>query len=132
MSFTCPQILRLSRALKPLPRQQTRHYARAPEDPKTSSNTTWIAISAAIALPAGYFLLSSRSAKTPATPSVVDEAAPRKEAGGSNTMSSKQEGLSNATTDHPYINEPGKPVKGEGEAETAKLKGTVSTTRPQR
>ena len=32
---------------------------------------------------------------------------------------------------NPYVNEPGKSMKGEGETETAKVKGTVSTTRPQ-
>jgi hypothetical protein len=47
-------------------------------------------------------------------------------------MSSKQEGLDNADTSNPYVNNPGKSMKGEGETETAKLKGTVSTDRPQR
>lgn len=46
-------------------------------------------------------------------------------------MSGKQEGWSNATTDNPFINAPGKSVKGEGETETAKVKGTVSPQRPQ-
>ena len=46
-------------------------------------------------------------------------------------MSSKQEGLSNATTDNPFINEPGKSKKGEGETETTKVKGTVSPNREQ-
>ena len=46
-------------------------------------------------------------------------------------MSRKQEGLSNATTDNPFINEPGKSKKGEGETETAKVKGTVSPSREQ-
>lgn len=45
-------------------------------------------------------------------------------------MSSKQEGLDNADSSNPYINEPGKSVKGEGETESAKLKGTVSPKRP--
>ncbi|KAK5807644.1 hypothetical protein VI817_001902 [Penicillium citrinum] len=47
------------------------------------------------------------------------------------SISSKQEGLSNADTMNPYVNEPGKSAKGEGETETAKVKGTVSTSRPQ-
>lgn len=51
--------------------------------------------------------------------------------GGSTSMSAKQKGLSNADTMHPYANEPGKSQKGEGETETAKLKGTVRTDRPQ-
>ncbi|KAJ5319895.1 hypothetical protein N7508_000178 [Penicillium antarcticum] len=52
-------------------------------------------------------------------------------AGGPKTMSFKQEGLSNADTMHPYVNEPGKSEKGEGETETVKVKGTVRTDRPQ-
>lgn len=46
-------------------------------------------------------------------------------------MSYKQEGWSNGDTMHPYVNEPGKSKKGEGETETAKLKGTVRVDRPQ-
>lgn len=52
-------------------------------------------------------------------------------AGGPTTMSFKQEGLSNANTMNPFINEPGKSQKGEGETETVKVKGTVRTDRPQ-
>jgi hypothetical protein len=52
-------------------------------------------------------------------------------AGGPTTMSFKQEGLSNSNTMNPYINEPGKSKKGEGETETVKVKGTVRTDRPQ-
>jgi hypothetical protein len=51
--------------------------------------------------------------------------------GGTGSMSSKQQGLSNADTMNPYVNEPGKSEKGEGETETAKVKGTVRTDRPQ-
>jgi hypothetical protein len=64
-------------------------------------------------------------------PSTVDPASSRKEAGGAGTISGKQAGLSNATTDNPFINEPSKSKKGEGETETAKVKGSVSTGRPQ-
>ncbi|KAJ5777232.1 hypothetical protein N7520_000478 [Penicillium odoratum] len=39
---------------------------------------------------------------------------------GPTSMSAKQEGLSNADTMNPYVNEPGKSKKGEGETETAK------------
>jgi len=53
------------------------------------------------------------------------------EKGFHGSISSKQEGLSNADTMNPYVNEPGKSQKGEGETETAKVKGTVSTDRPQ-
>ncbi|KAJ5287157.1 hypothetical protein N7478_002843 [Penicillium angulare] len=50
---------------------------------------------------------------------------------GPNSISFKQQGLSNADTMNPFVNEPGKSQKGEGETETAKVKGTVSPTRPQ-
>ncbi|KAJ5738987.1 hypothetical protein N7533_011771 [Penicillium manginii] len=53
------------------------------------------------------------------------------EKGFHGSISSKQEGLSNTDTLNPHINEPGKSQKGEGEVETAKVKGTVSTNRPQ-
>jgi hypothetical protein len=47
-------------------------------------------------------------------------------------MSGKQEGLSNADTHHStnISSDPTKSKKGEGVAETAKLKGTVSVNRP--
>jgi len=61
----------------------------------------------------------------------IEQASSRKEAGGAGTISGKQAGLSNATTDNPFINEPSKSKKGEGETETAKVKGSVSTGRPQ-
>jgi hypothetical protein len=51
--------------------------------------------------------------------------------GGIGSMSFKQQGLSNADTMNPYVNEPGKSQKGEGETETVKVKGTVKTDRPQ-
>ncbi|KAL5364893.1 hypothetical protein BJX96DRAFT_158179 [Aspergillus floccosus] len=34
-------------------------------------------------------------------------------------------------SDNPYVNEPGKSQKGEGETETVKVKGSVSPERPQ-
>ncbi|KAE8414082.1 hypothetical protein BDV36DRAFT_266509 [Aspergillus pseudocaelatus] len=64
-------------------------------------------------------------------PSNVDEATARGGTGGPATISGKQEGVSNADTSNPYVNEPGKSEKGEGETETAKVKGTVSPERPQ-
>ncbi|KAL4866703.1 hypothetical protein BDV12DRAFT_172504 [Aspergillus spectabilis] len=178
MSFTRPHLLRLTRAINPArphPHPQTRRYATAPGPSQGGSNSTWyfplppflqpsfppkhltnkprLVISAALAIPAGYYLLSGNSLKTskssseqviPSTrkeaaggnqssmsPSELDSPSTRKEAADGNMMSGKQEGLSNATSDHPYINEPGKSVKGEGETETAKVKGTVSTKRPQ-
>lgn len=33
--------------------------------------------------------------------------------------------------DNPYVNEPGKSMKGEGETETARLKGSIQVQRPQ-
>ncbi|KAJ5811441.1 hypothetical protein N7474_007742 [Penicillium riverlandense] len=62
-------------------------------------------------------------------PSEVDEPHARGSTGGSGTMSGKQEGLSNADTSNPYVNSPDKSKKREGETESAKLKGTVSTQR---
>ncbi|CAI7612108.1 unnamed protein product [Penicillium bialowiezense] len=50
---------------------------------------------------------------------------------GPGSMSHKQEGWSNGDAMNPYINEPGKSKKGEGETETVKVKGTVRTDRPQ-
>ena len=47
-------------------------------------------------------------------------------------MSGKQENLSNADTFHPHMADKGKSMKGEGEPETAKLKGTVSPERQQK
>ncbi|KAE8133537.1 hypothetical protein BDV38DRAFT_286721 [Aspergillus pseudotamarii] len=64
-------------------------------------------------------------------PSNVDEATARGGTGGPATISGKQEGVSNTDTSNPYVNEPGKSEKGEGETETAKVKGTVSPERPQ-
>ncbi|KAE8336831.1 hypothetical protein BDV24DRAFT_167880 [Aspergillus arachidicola] len=64
-------------------------------------------------------------------PSNVDEATARGGTGGPATISGKQEGVSNADTSNPYVNEPGKSQKGEGETETAKVKGTVDPARPQ-
>lgn len=61
---------------------------------------------------------------------IVIQAGACKEPGGAETISGKQKGLSNTTTDNPFINEPGKSKKG-GETERAKLKGTVAPERPQ-
>ncbi|KAE8357003.1 hypothetical protein BDV28DRAFT_126058 [Aspergillus coremiiformis] len=64
-------------------------------------------------------------------PSNVDEPSSRGETGGSASISGTQEGISNADTSNPYVNEPGKSQKGEGETETAKVQGTVAPERPQ-
>jgi hypothetical protein len=50
---------------------------------------------------------------------------------GPGSISQKQEGLSSADTMNPYVNEPGKSQKGEGETESAKVKGSVRPDRPQ-
>lgn len=47
-------------------------------------------------------------------------------------MSAKQEGVSNTDTSNPLVNEEGKSVKGEGETDSVKLKGTVSPEREQK
>lgn len=57
--------------------------------------------------------------------------APRGPGEYSGATSAKQQGLSNTETKHPELDVPGKSVKGEGETESSKLKGTVSTERPQ-
>ncbi|KAL3488427.1 hypothetical protein BJX62DRAFT_212102 [Aspergillus germanicus] len=159
MSFTA-QRLRLLRS--PLARPQAitrpkttttarRGYASAEPTPPEArrSNTTWLVITAALGIPAAYYLLQGNSTRgasssgpqsgpgvssgSPTTPPASqDQPASRKAPSDPNTMSSKQEGLDNADTSHPYVNEPGKSMKGEGETETVKLKGTVSTDRPQR
>ena len=59
------------------------------------------------------------------------QASSRKEAGGYNSVSGKQEGLSNTTSDNPHINDPGLSKKGEGESDSVKVKGTISPNRPQ-
>jgi hypothetical protein len=62
------------------------------------------------------------------------QAAPQKDAKSQNEMSGKQQGMSNDDTGHstPVADNPNKSSKGEGVAETAKLKGTVDTQRPQK
>ncbi|KAL4805669.1 hypothetical protein BDV18DRAFT_139620 [Aspergillus unguis] len=114
-----------------LSHQSRRTYASgpAPDPSKGSSNSTWMVITAALALPAAYYLMQDKSGGTP--PSAKDQPASRKAPAGTGSISSKQEGLDNADTSNPFVNEPGKSVKGEGETETAKLKGTVSPERPQ-
>lgn len=50
---------------------------------------------------------------------------------GPGSISAKQEGLSNADSMYPHINDPGQSENGEGETETVKVKGTVKPERPQ-
>ncbi|KAL2827807.1 hypothetical protein BDW59DRAFT_160115 [Aspergillus cavernicola] len=137
MSFT-PCLLRSLRATTPTFRPQitrrayTTNPGPGPGPPQRSTNSTWMAITAALGIPAAYFLLQGNGARPSTPPSDKDQSASRKAPAGVNSMSSKQEGLDNADTSHPYVNEPGKSVKGEGETETAKVKGTISPNRPQR
>lgn len=65
-------------------------------------------------------------------PVLTSQPSPRKEPKSFNEMSGKQQGMSNDETHHTsQISEHDeKSKKGEGVAETAKLKGTVSTDRP--
>jgi len=65
--------------------------------------------------------------------SIKDKPATSKEPGDKNTMSGKQEGLSNTDTKHStdITNTEEKSTKGEGVPETAKVKGTVDPNRPQ-
>jgi hypothetical protein len=71
--------------------------------------------------------------KPPSPPDESDKPDPRKPSKSSNEMSGKQEALSNSDTRHSseIDKQDEKSKKGEGVAESAKLKGTVSTDRPQ-
>jgi len=62
----------------------------------------------------------------------ADKAAPSKPAGGKNTQSGKQEGLSNTDTKHSSDigSDSEKSTKADGQPETAKSKGTVDPKRP--
>lgn len=143
-------VTRLFRASRGIPLRISRTYASKTEPPERNNNPTWyppyhpnkilnananiikrMIIPAALCIPAAYYFMSGSSNPPTAPPSTQDAASSRKAPSGTGSISSKQEGWSNATTDNPFINEPGKSVKGEGETETAKVKGTVSPTRPQ-
>ncbi|CAI7607443.1 unnamed protein product [Penicillium viridicatum] len=50
---------------------------------------------------------------------------------GRGSISLKQEGVDNGDTMNPYVNEPDKSKKGEGETDSVKVKGTVRPDRPQ-
>ncbi|KAL4900096.1 hypothetical protein BDW74DRAFT_162371 [Aspergillus multicolor] len=136
MSFTRTSALRLSRTLNTTrPHVTRRTYASEPSGaaPPSSGgggNNTIMIIGAALGIPAAFYLLKGKGDTHP-TPSEKDKPATRKAPAGEGSISSKQEGLSNADTSHPYVNEPGKSITGEGETETAKFKGTVSPQRPQ-
>ncbi|EUC45268.1 hypothetical protein COCMIDRAFT_95954 [Bipolaris oryzae ATCC 44560] len=66
------------------------------------------------------------------SPDLYDKPDPRGKPTSLNHMSGKQEGLSNADTHHKsqISHQTEKSKKGEGVADSAKLKGTVSTDRP--
>ncbi|OQE46190.1 hypothetical protein PENCOP_c001G02210 [Penicillium coprophilum] len=50
---------------------------------------------------------------------------------GPGSISLKQEGLDNGDTMNPFVNDPGKSKKGEGETDSVKVKGTVRVDRRQ-
>ncbi|RDW72694.1 uncharacterized protein DSM5745_07866 [Aspergillus mulundensis] len=130
-----PRALRLPRGqalTTPRPKITRRTYASDPSAPPSGGggNNTIMIIGAALGIPAAFYLFMGRGDTHP-TPSEKDKPATRKAPAGEGSMSSKQEGLSNADTSNPYVNEPGKSITGEGETETAKFKGTVSPQRPQ-
>lgn len=91
--------------------------------------THMMVIIAVLGISAAYYLLQGNSSrdKPPLDlgrpPSEVGKPATRKAPAGVGGMASKQEGWDNA--------DPGNSVNGEDETEIAKLKGTVSTKRPQ-
>ncbi|KAF2196725.1 hypothetical protein GQ43DRAFT_444860 [Delitschia confertaspora ATCC 74209] len=70
--------------------------------------------------------------KAPSNPADSDLPDARKEPKSQNEISGKQEGLDNDDTKHTanIENDPEKSKKGEGVAESAKLKGTVAADRP--
>ncbi|EAW06713.1 uncharacterized protein ACLA_084080 [Aspergillus clavatus NRRL 1] len=128
---------------------------------KKSSNFRWLMASVGLSVPAAFYIMQTgpasatpshghhgegrlteippvkpeqRLEKVPENtkPSSIDEAASRKPPAGDNTMSTKQEGLDNTDTANPFVADPGKSMKGEGETDSVKLKGTIDPSRPQR
>ncbi|GAM34621.1 hypothetical protein TCE0_015f02313 [Talaromyces pinophilus] len=138
-------------------RQQTttrRSYAEAHYHERKKGRNPWLFLSAALAVPAAYYLYTSGPEETahgagPKRPLIKgpEEGAkalgekqserdpahaikPAESVGGkSGLQTSKQQGLSNDDTMHPHLWSSGKSEKPEGVTETAKLKGTVSPER---
>ncbi|KAJ5667380.1 hypothetical protein N7507_003244 [Penicillium longicatenatum] len=136
-----------------------RSFATAGPDEPKGSGSKLLPISIALGIPLAYYLWPRGNSKKPSSGSVGEHHGANQEyaqnaegnqgnysnrnntvhdepramgsAQGPTSMSFKQEGLSNADTMNPYVNEPGKSKKGEGETETAKVKGTVKPDRPQ-
>jgi len=75
---------------------------------------------------------SADDSKKPDDSKSKDEPAPAKPPKSQNEMSGKQEGVSNADTEHPELDKklPEVGKKGEGAPESAKHKGTVSVDGP--
>ncbi|RHZ47575.1 uncharacterized protein CDV56_104754 [Aspergillus thermomutatus] len=146
-------------ARRPVQQAGRRTYASAKENVKKFSDFPWMLASVGLGVPAAFYLLQTEPSKTPPhghhgedkltekevkdvpieeklqtdeKPSAVDEPASRKPPSGHNTMSSKQEGVDNADTANPYVADPGKSVKGEGETDSVKMKGSIDPERPQR
>lgn len=63
------------------------------------------------------------------TPQTTQQPQATKYPEGPSTMSGKQAGLDNDNSSNPYITAPGKSVKGEGDTDTTKLRGTVDEKR---
>ncbi|KAJ6104589.1 hypothetical protein N7523_010909 [Penicillium sp. IBT 18751x] len=128
---------------KPLPRTTDRRsYATgAGAQGSAGPSKNWLKLSILLGIPVSIFLWQrlqtpnskdhkqgeerNRSSRD------YDQPRSRGEQGGTGSMSFKQEGLSNTNTSNPHVNDPGLSQKGEGETETAKVKGTVQHDRPQ-
>ncbi|QQK42488.1 hypothetical protein Pdw03_6389 [Penicillium digitatum] len=126
-----------------------------------AKNLRWILVSVGLGLPISIYLWQSSDIKKPSTkPSTQprgasseysqraegdqdvgqninsglsdrDEPRGMGPPDGPGSISLKQEGLDNGDAMNPYVNEPGKSKKGEGETDSVKVKGTVRPDRPQ-
>ncbi|OKL58303.1 hypothetical protein UA08_06610 [Talaromyces atroroseus] len=126
-----------------------RCYAQA-HDEKKRSDIPWLAISVAVTVPAVIYLLRAGPEETqhgafPKRPLVkkpeegvepqsrrdpADVIKPPKSfEGESGAQTTKQQGLTNKETQHPYLYAPGKSEKPEGITDSSKVMGTVSPAR---
>ena len=71
------------------------------------------------------------SPASPAPALTVDEPAAVKPPAGFNEQSGKQEGWANKDTVNPHLGSPDLSKKAEGDVDSAKVKGTVRSERPQ-
>ncbi|KAL4898138.1 hypothetical protein BDV59DRAFT_166266 [Aspergillus ambiguus] len=150
-------LLRASRpSAVPRPSAQfaRRTYASASHEAQSSSNLPWMIGSITLLGPGLYYLLGNKPPKqshhddhdhgppkeahTPAGDSAPQ---PDRDAEQKTTSAPSKDVPENpgrttievdkGRSDNPYVNEPGKSQKGEGETETVKVKGSVSPERPQ-